>query len=100
MTIRTEQDALLDAVKTNTSDDFYIGSSVYIDDTVEHTGPFFAIYVVAEAVIDTSECTIGITDAPATITLVVNTWLYGNFPSIELDSGHVIAYAKQGITIS
>ena len=72
------------------------GGTIYIDDTVEHTGPFCAIYVVAEAVIDTSECTIGIDDAPATITLVVNTTLYGHFPSIELDSGHVIAYYAKG----
>lgn len=100
MAYNTNQDILLNDVKNNTADQFYTATSIYIDDTVEHTGPFFAIYVVAEAVIDTSECTIGITDAPATITLVVNTWLYGNFPSIELDSGHVIAYAKSGIAIS
>ena len=33
---------------------------VWIDDTDEHTGPFCAIYIHAEAVIDTSECDIGI----------------------------------------
>jgi len=69
---------------------------IYIDDVVEHTGPFCAIYVVTEAVVDTSECTIGIDDAPATVTLHANVTLYGHFPSIELDSGEIIAYyAKQ-----
>ena len=65
---------------------------IWIDDTVEHEGPFCAIYVHAEAVIDTSECQIGIDDAPATINLAVNETIYGLFPSIELDSGTVLAY--------
>ena len=65
---------------------------VWIDDTVEHEGPFCAIYVHVEAIIDTSECQIGIDDAPATITLAANETIYGLFPSIELDSGTVLAY--------
>ena len=53
-----------------------------IDDTVEHTGPYFAIAALEESVIDTSECTTNITDAAA---------------SIELDSGKVLAYARKGV---
>ena len=68
------------------------GGMVWIDDTVEHVGPFVAMYVHAEAVIDTSECDIGIDDAPATITLAAKETIYGYFPSIELDSGTVLAY--------
>ena len=95
MTIyRTDQERLLADVKTNTRDDFYNGEQIWIDDTVEHTGPFFALYCMAEAVIDTSECTTNIIDEPATITMLVSTWLYGNFTSIELDSGSVMGYKK------
>ena len=65
---------------------------VWIDDTDEHTGPFCAIYIHAEAVIDTSECDIGIDDSPATITFAAKETIYGHFPSIELDSGTVLAY--------
>ena len=65
---------------------------VWIDDTDEHVGPFCAIYIHAEAVIDTSECDIGIDDAPATITLAAKETIYGHFPSIELDSGAILAY--------
>ena len=68
------------------------GGMVWIDDTDEHVGPFVAMYVHAEAVIDTSECDIGIDDAPATITLAAKETIYGYFPSIELDSGTVLAY--------
>ena len=65
---------------------------IWIDDTDEHVGPFCAIYIHAEAVIDTSECDIGIDDATATITLAAKETIYGHFPSIELDSGAVLAY--------
>ena len=65
---------------------------IWIDDTVEHEGPFCAIYVHATATIDTSECQIGIDDAPATIELAAKETIYGHFPSIELDSGTVLAY--------
>ena len=93
-TYQTNQEVLLDGIKKNTANDFLSGTQTWIDDTVEHTGPFFALYCMAEAVIDTSECTTNIIDEPATITIPVNTWLYGNFSSIELDSGTVIAYTK------
>ena len=65
---------------------------IWIDDAVEHEGPFSAIYVHATAVIDTSECQIGIDDAPATIEFAAKETIYGHFPSIELDSGTVLAY--------
>ena len=68
-----------------------------IDDTVEHTGPYFAVYALEESVIDTSECTTNIIDAPGTITLKEGMTIYGDFTSIELDSGRVIAYAKNGV---
>jgi|TARA_R100000734_G_scaffold16773_1_gene12917 hypothetical protein len=68
-----------------------------IDDTVEHTGPYFAIAALEESVIDTSECTTNIIDAAATITIPQGMTIYGNFKSIELDSGKVLAYARKGV---
>ena len=69
----------------------------FIYDTVEHTRPYFAVYALEESVIDTSECTTNIIDAPGTITLKEGMTIYGDFTSIELDSGRVIAYAKNGV---
>tara|TARA_R110000764_G_scaffold13133_1_gene37934 strand:+ start:1480 stop:1794 length:315 start_codon:yes stop_codon:yes gene_type:complete len=69
--------------------------SIIIDDTVEHTGPFIAITVIGteDAVIDTSECNLGtLEDQPATITIPKGGTIFGNFTSIELDSGVIIAY--------
>ena len=69
---------------------------VYIDDDVEHTGPFCAIYVVTEAAIDISECTIGIDDADVDILIEKGWTIYGHFPSIAITGGTLIAYyAKQ-----
>ena len=71
--------------------------SIIIDDTVEHTGPFIAITVIgtADAVIDTSECNLGaLEDQPATITIPKGGTIFGNFTSIELDSGVIIAYRQ------
>ena len=91
-TYKTDQERLLAAIVRK--DNFYNGSQIWIDGDSLHVGPFFALYCMAEAVIDTSECRTNIVDEPATITIPVNTWLYGNFSSIELDSGTVIAYKK------
>ena len=108
MTIRTEQDALLDAVKNNTGNALVPGSTVHIDDTNEHTGPFFAVTALADAVVDVSECTTNITEGDSAamqaiatnFTIPKGVTIYGDFTSIELDSGSVIAYAKSGVTVT
>ena len=69
----------------------------FIDDTVEHTGPYFAVFAIEESVIDTTGCTTNIIDAPSAITLKEGMTIYGDFTSIELDSGKVIAYARNGV---
>ena len=94
MAIRTEQDALLNDVKNNTGSAIQPSESIIIDDTVEHTGPYFALTALTDAVIDSSECTTNITDIPATLTIPKGVTIYGNFTSIELDSGTIIAYKK------
>ena len=69
----------------------------FIGDTVEHTGPYFAVFAIEESVIDTTGCTTNIIDAPSAITLKEGMTIYGDFTSIELDSGKVIAYARNGV---
>jgi len=64
---------------------------VLIDDTDEHVGPFCAIFCLTNAAVDISECEIGIDDA-ADFTIEKGWTIYGHFPSIELDSGSIIAY--------
>ena len=103
MTIRTKQEELLNNIEINTRQpgsgiiNNYgsfnnVTKAVYIGDTNEHTGPFFAVYALSDSVIDTSECTTNILNEPATINVAQHQILYGNFDSIELDSGTMIAY--------
>jgi uncharacterized protein YkvS len=80
-----------------------------IDDAVAHTGPFYAITCLVEATIDVSECTTGIKEnggsgamqAIATnVVIPKGVTIYGNFESIELDGGTVLAYSHPGITVT
>ena len=92
MTIRTEQDALLNEVKNNTGSAIRPSAAILIDDLVEHTGPFFAITALVDAVVDVSECDMSFIDDVADFTIPIGVTIYGTFASIELDSGVVIAY--------
>jgi len=58
----------------------------------EITGPFSAVQALSEAVIDTSECTTNIESEADTITIPAGVTIFGNFDSIELDSGKVLCY--------
>ena len=93
MTIRTEQAALLDAVKNNTGSALSPRVAILIDDTVEHTGPFFAITALADAAVDVDQCDMSFITDVADFTIPKGVTIYGNFASIELDSGTVMAYS-------
>ena len=92
MAIRTEQDALLDAVKNNTGSAISPRAADIIVGTDESTGPYFAITALEDAVVDVSECDMSFITDVADFTIPKGLTIYGNFASIELDSGKVIAY--------
>jgi hypothetical protein len=96
--IRTNSDASLNPVVT------------HINDTVRHTGPFYAITALeGDTSIDVSECTTGIKesngsgamqDITTDFTIPQGVTIYGNFTSIELEGGSVMAYSVQGTTVT
>ena len=98
MAIRTEQDALLDGIKNNTGSAIRPSAVTIIAGTDETTGPFFAITALSDAVVDVSECDMsfitGIAANSGTndFTIPKGVTIYGQFASIELDSGTVLAY--------
>ena len=100
MAIRTEQDQLLSSIQSNTGSALQPKAAILIDDTNEHTGPYFAITALSDTVVDVSECDMsflgGIAANSGTnnFTIPKGLTIYGNFASIELDSGKVIAYSK------
>ena len=75
----------------------------------EYVGPFYALTALSQAVIDVDQCTTNIkTRTGATtigavatnITIPIGVTIYGNFTSIELDSGTVVAYSKPGTVVT
>ena len=109
MAIRTETEQFLSNISNATSNAMQPGSTVHINDAVKHTGPFFAVLALADAVLDVSECTTNIIEgdgasamqAIATnFTIPKGVTIYGDFTSIELDSGSVLSYAKSGVTVT
>lgn len=67
---------------------------ILIDDTVAHTGPFVAIQALEDAAVDISECDMSFIEDVADFTIPKGLTIYGEFTSIELDSGKVLAYYK------
>ena len=65
---------------------------IMIDDTDAHTGPFVAITAMTDAVVDVSECDMSFIEDVADFTIPKGVTIYGQFTSIELDSGTVFAY--------
>ena len=64
-----------------------------IDDTNEHAGPFYALQALTDAAGDFGNCTINIIDE-ANFTIPKGVTIYGNFTSVALSSGSVLAYTK------
>ena len=97
MELRTSVEILLNAIANNTNESVAPGVVVHIDDTVKHTGPFYAIQALTDAVIDVDQCDLGyIENAGGSQGMTI----YGSIDSIELDSGSVLAYARTGVTVT
>jgi len=94
MAIRTQQEASLDGINKVLTSSISPSGAILIDDTVEHTGPYFAITALEDAAVDISECDMSFITDVADFTIPKGLTIYGNFASIELDSGRVIAYSK------
>ena len=90
--VRNDQEQYLSDIKGNTGSAIQPTAAILIDDTAEHTGPYFAITALTDAVVDISECDMSFITDVADFTIPKGCTIYGNFTSIELDSGKVIAY--------
>ncbi len=64
----------------------------YIDDTVAHTGRFWEIYALADAVINTATIENQTGNTFSAVPLKAGDSINGVFTSITLTSGKVVAY--------
>tara|TARA_A100000171_G_C2115818_1_gene137744 strand:- start:28 stop:306 length:279 start_codon:yes stop_codon:yes gene_type:complete len=90
----TTQETLLVAIKDAIQGSNNPKSVILIDDTNEHTGPFYAIQAIEDAAVDVSECDMSFITDVVDFTIPKGATIYGNFASIELDSGKVLAYSR------
>lgn len=73
-----------------------LNGGIYVNDTAAHTGNFFAIQATEETVLAAQSSNITNLDDICTgqdaTALAAGTVIYGNFTSVTLTSGAVIAY--------
>ena len=121
MAIRNQQEILLSNINKAQGGEGSEYVVTLVDDSVAndaetnlHTGPFFAILALEATVIDVSECATNIKqggdgstgtegtmrDVYSNITIPIGVTVYGNFDSIELDSGKALLYSKSGTTVT
>jgi hypothetical protein len=109
MAYNTNQDILLDSIDNNTSEALAPGSTTLLTGTKAFTGPFFAITAMEKSEIDVSECNTNVVESDGSgaiqaittnIVMPMGVTIYGNFTSIELETGIVMAYAKDGVTVT
>ena len=95
-TYNTNSDRLLNRIKKSVG----VGGcgAIYIDDQATHTGNFSAITAVgtADAVLANATSVSDIADFDADITIPKGVTIFGNFTTIDLTSGKVIAYNTCG----
>ena len=72
-------------------DDYSVGFE-YISDTAAHTGRFFKLYAVADAVISTATVQNATGNAFTSVPLAAGDYIDGVFTSVTLASGKVVAY--------
>jgi hypothetical protein len=72
-------------------DEYSIGFE-YISDTATHTGRFFKLYAVADAVISTATVQNATGNAFTSVPLMAGDEIEGVFTSVTLASGKIIAY--------
>ena len=92
MAIRNDQEQYLSDIKGNTGSAIQPTAAILIDDTVAHTGPYFAITALEDAAVDISECDMSFITDVADFTIPKGVTIYGMWDYIELNSGACIVY--------
>jgi hypothetical protein len=73
-------------------DGFDLNGFEYINDTAAHTGRFFRIYATSATVINTATVAGRTGNTFSAVPLAAGAWIDGQFSSITLTSGTVVAY--------
>ena len=90
---RTELEIMFEEMRSDTRSLTKPKGAKYINDTAVHTGPFQAVTALSDSFIDVSDCDVSfIEGASSDFMIPQGMTIYGEFPTISLDSGEVIVY--------
>ena len=94
MAYRTNQNILLDSIKSNTGDNYGPNGAYFISDTDTHTAAvnWYAITMIEDTVFATLTASNWSGDTFTGETFPKGLTIYGNFTAIVLTSGACIAY--------
>ena len=92
---KTDAQRTTKAIEKGNCAHFGCHGSLFIDDTAQHTGPFYAIQGISDGVLDVSGMTHDIVDA-ADFTIPNGAIIYGDFRVVQLTGGTCLAYYKEG----
>ena len=92
MSIRTLQEKILEDTRLFTHSAVQPGAAKMIQPNTLSTGPFFAITAIADSAFDTAQCDMSFITGVVDFTLPAGVTIYGNFTSVYITSGLVIAY--------
>lgn len=94
MAIRTDQDQLMNSIKENTAQHFAPKGGKYIEDTLDHSDGYKAIYALEDTSLDVSSMVGMNIDNASDFIIPRGGTIYGIFPVVSLNSGKVIAYKR------
>jgi len=92
MSIRTTQEQILEDTRLFTHSAVQPGTAVMVQPNSLRTGPFFAITAISDCDFDIAQCDMSFISGVVNFTLPAGVTIYGNFASVYITSGLVIAY--------
>tara|TARA_R110002012_G_scaffold56141_2_gene143802 strand:- start:918 stop:1217 length:300 start_codon:yes stop_codon:yes gene_type:complete len=90
--LRTNVELLLEEISISNRSLTRPSEAKFIADQAVHTGPYSAVIAITDAAIDVGDCDMSFIEGIVDFVLPKGVTIYGNFTSISLESGTVIAY--------
>ena len=92
MDLRDDKDIMINETRRFTHSSVQPEKAVMIQPNVLSGGPFFAITAISDCDFDIAQCDMSFIDGVVNFTLPAGVTIYGDFTSVFITSGLVIAY--------
>ena len=92
MDLRDDKDIMINETRRFTHSSVQPGAAMMVPPNGLRTGPFFAITALSDSAVDTAQCDMSFISGVVNFTLPAGITIYGDFASVYITSGLVIAY--------